>query len=204
MVMPNSCILCLTWGLIGSRCSYHDDRYLSTVVPVDGSSGLRYPTHHKRFIVKMFTFVAQNTFTPQEDTVQSFTYLFLLFFSCFVIKWQSEVSMANEQLAIFFRSSSIVLRQCVIPAAQTLVNSHATGNVSSSSTVIHGFNVILLIILSPALIIGWSLKLWQSELLCKFQDSYTTLNSKRSVWILNWGENLPVIICRYKDVRGKM
>lgn len=129
---------------------------------------------------------------------------FLLFFSCFVIKWQSEVSMANEQLAIFFRSSSIVLRQCVIPAAQTLVNSHATGNVSSSSTVIHGFNVILLIILSPALIIGWSLKLWQSELLCKFQDSYTTLNSKRSVWILNWGENLPVIICRYKDVRGKM
>ena len=63
---------------------------------------------------------------------------FLFFF--FVLKWQSEVSKANVQLAIFFRSSSIVLQQCVIPAAQTLVNSHATGNVSSSSTVMHGFN----------------------------------------------------------------
>lgn len=34
------------------------------------------------------------------------------------------------------RCSSIVLLQCVIPAAQTLVNSHATGTVSSSCTEI--------------------------------------------------------------------
>ncbi|XP_070829987.1 zona pellucida sperm-binding protein 4-like [Chaetodon trifascialis] len=51
------------------QCSYHDDRYLTTVVPVDGSSGLHYPTHYKRFIVKMFTFVDQNTFSIQKDSV---------------------------------------------------------------------------------------------------------------------------------------
>ncbi|TNN27303.1 Zona pellucida sperm-binding protein 4 [Liparis tanakae] len=54
---------------VGSRCPYHDDRYLTTVVPVDGSSGLQYPSHYKRFIVKMFTFVDQTNYSPQKDTV---------------------------------------------------------------------------------------------------------------------------------------
>ncbi|KAM4605264.1 zona pellucida sperm-binding protein 4-like [Polymixia lowei] len=57
------------WELLVDGCPYQDDRYLTTVVPVDGSSGLSYPTHYKRFIVKMFTFVDQETFTPQKDTV---------------------------------------------------------------------------------------------------------------------------------------
>nr|ALI16890.1 zona pellucida protein B [Thunnus orientalis] len=57
------------WDLLVDGCPYNDDRYLTTVVPVDGSSGLHYPMHHKRFIIKMFTFVDQNTFTPQKDTV---------------------------------------------------------------------------------------------------------------------------------------
>ena len=154
MVTSNSCILCLTWGLVGSRCSYHDDRYLTTVLPVDGSSGLPYPMHHKRFAVKMFTFVDQNTFTPQKDTVQSFTLCFFcFFFFYFIDKLRNTRQNFTVQLAIFFRSSSIVLRQCVIPAAQTLVNSHATGNVSGSSTVTHGSDFTLLIILSPAIII---------------------------------------------------
>uniref|UniRef100_A0A3Q3LWI1 Zona pellucida sperm-binding protein 4 n=1 Tax=Mastacembelus armatus TaxID=205130 RepID=A0A3Q3LWI1_9TELE len=55
------------WDLLVNGCPYHDDRYLTTVVPVDGSSGLLYPTHHKRFIIKMFTFVDQNTFAPQNS-----------------------------------------------------------------------------------------------------------------------------------------
>ena len=80
-------------------------------------------------------------------------FVFFFFFFFYVLKWQFEISMTNVQLAIFFRSSSIVLRQCVIPAAQTLVNSHATGNVSGSSTVTHGSDFTLLIILSPAIII---------------------------------------------------
>lgn len=57
------------WDLLVDGCPYHDDRYLTTVVPVDGSSGLSYPTHYKRFIVKMFTFVDQNTYSTKQDAV---------------------------------------------------------------------------------------------------------------------------------------
>ncbi|XP_059199796.1 zona pellucida sperm-binding protein 4-like isoform X2 [Centropristis striata] len=57
------------WDLLIDGCPFHDDQYLTTVVPVGGSSGLHYPTHHKRFIVKMFTFVDPNTFSTQKDTV---------------------------------------------------------------------------------------------------------------------------------------
>uniref|UniRef100_A0AAQ4PQH6 Zona pellucida sperm-binding protein 4 n=1 Tax=Gasterosteus aculeatus aculeatus TaxID=481459 RepID=A0AAQ4PQH6_GASAC len=57
------------WDLLIDGCPYHDDRYLTTLVPIDGSSGLLYPTHHKRFIIKMFTFVDQSDFSPQKDTV---------------------------------------------------------------------------------------------------------------------------------------
>nr|UTU47124.1 zona pellucida protein 2c [Sebastes schlegelii] len=46
------------WDLLIDGCPYHDDRYLTTSVPVGASSGLVYPSHHKRFIFKMFTFVA--------------------------------------------------------------------------------------------------------------------------------------------------
>nr|ALT10050.1 zona pellucida protein ZPB [Eleginops maclovinus] len=51
------------------QCPYHDDRYLTRVLPVDGSSGLPYPTHHKRFIIQMFTFVDQNNFSTHKDMV---------------------------------------------------------------------------------------------------------------------------------------
>ncbi|XP_029380649.1 zona pellucida sperm-binding protein 4-like [Echeneis naucrates] len=54
------------WDLLVDGCSYYDDRYMTTVVPVDASSGLHFPSHYKRFIVKMFTFVDQNTFTQQD------------------------------------------------------------------------------------------------------------------------------------------
>lgn len=60
----------LRWVLLGCRCPYHDDKYLTTVVHVDSSSGLQYPTHHKRFVIKMFTFVDPNDFFPQQDRVQ--------------------------------------------------------------------------------------------------------------------------------------
>ncbi|KAE8290910.1 Zona pellucida sperm-binding protein 4 Zona pellucida glycoprotein 4 [Larimichthys crocea] len=57
------------WDLLVDGCPYQDDRYLTTVVPVGGSSGLPYPTHYKRFIVKMFTFVDQNTYSTNKDSV---------------------------------------------------------------------------------------------------------------------------------------
>ncbi|KAJ8397759.1 hypothetical protein AAFF_G00434480 [Aldrovandia affinis] len=57
----------LTLGL--SRCPYHDDRYLTTLVPVDHSSGLPDPTHYKRFIFQMFTFVDAVFLPSQAETV---------------------------------------------------------------------------------------------------------------------------------------
>ncbi|XP_061835881.1 zona pellucida sperm-binding protein 4-like isoform X2 [Nerophis lumbriciformis] len=57
------------WDILVNGCPYHDDRYQTTLVPVHGSSGLHYPSHYKRFIFKMFSFVDQDTFSPQKDRV---------------------------------------------------------------------------------------------------------------------------------------
>ncbi|XP_062383653.1 zona pellucida glycoprotein 2, like 2 [Sardina pilchardus] len=57
------------WDLLFDGCPYTEDRYLTTVVPVDVSSGLLYPTHHKRFVVKMFTFVKQESLLPLQQMV---------------------------------------------------------------------------------------------------------------------------------------
>ncbi|XP_063067813.1 zona pellucida sperm-binding protein 4-like isoform X2 [Engraulis encrasicolus] len=55
------------WDLLIDGCPYAEDRYLTTVVPVDASSNLQYPTHHKRFIVKMFAFV--ESYVPVQQMV---------------------------------------------------------------------------------------------------------------------------------------
>ncbi|XP_051954500.1 zona pellucida sperm-binding protein 4-like [Xyrauchen texanus] len=57
------------WDLLVNGCPYQDDRYLTTPVPVDGSSGLQFPTHYKRFIVKMFTFVDPASLAPLQGMV---------------------------------------------------------------------------------------------------------------------------------------
>ncbi|KAM9844951.1 zona pellucida sperm-binding protein 4-like [Aulostomus maculatus] len=57
------------WDLLVDGCPYDDDRYLTTLVPVDHSSGLQYPTHYKRFIIKMFTFVEPQSLTPKRDKI---------------------------------------------------------------------------------------------------------------------------------------
>ncbi|ROL50522.1 Zona pellucida sperm-binding protein 4 [Anabarilius grahami] len=59
------------WDLLVDGCSYQDDRYLTTLVPVAGSSGLQFPTHYKRFVVKMFTFVDPASLAPLQETVCS-------------------------------------------------------------------------------------------------------------------------------------
>ncbi|KAJ8397779.1 hypothetical protein AAFF_G00434680 [Aldrovandia affinis] len=56
------------WSLLVDGCPYHDDRYLTTLVPVDHSSGLPNPTHYKRFIFQMFTFV-DVSLPSQKETV---------------------------------------------------------------------------------------------------------------------------------------
>ncbi|KAJ8281956.1 hypothetical protein COCON_G00044750 [Conger conger] len=47
----------LQWTLLVNGCPYKDDNLMTTLVPVDGSSGLPYQTHYKRFIVHMLAFV---------------------------------------------------------------------------------------------------------------------------------------------------
>ncbi|XP_048063869.1 zona pellucida sperm-binding protein 4-like [Megalobrama amblycephala] len=57
------------WDLLVDGCPYQDDRYLTTLVPVAGSSGLQFPTHYKRFVVKMFTFVDPSSLAPLQETI---------------------------------------------------------------------------------------------------------------------------------------
>ncbi|RXM92022.1 Zona pellucida sperm-binding protein 4 [Acipenser ruthenus] len=46
------------WNLLVDGCPYRDDNYLTSLVPVDAAtSRLPNPTHYKRFVLKMFTFV---------------------------------------------------------------------------------------------------------------------------------------------------
>ncbi|XP_016108559.1 zona pellucida sperm-binding protein 4-like [Sinocyclocheilus grahami] len=57
------------WDLLIDGCPYQDDHYLTTLVPVTGSSGLHFPTHYKRFVVKMFTFVDPASLAPLQETI---------------------------------------------------------------------------------------------------------------------------------------
>ncbi|XP_067282886.1 zona pellucida sperm-binding protein 4-like isoform X1 [Pseudorasbora parva] len=57
------------WDLLVDGCPYQDDRYLTTLVPVPGSSDLQFPTHYKRFAVKMFTFVDPASMAPLQETI---------------------------------------------------------------------------------------------------------------------------------------
>ncbi|XP_060702318.1 zona pellucida sperm-binding protein 4-like [Hemiscyllium ocellatum] len=45
------------WSLLVNGCPYEGDDYLTLLHPVGVSSGLQFPTHHKRFEVKTFVFL---------------------------------------------------------------------------------------------------------------------------------------------------
>ncbi|XP_033941260.1 zona pellucida sperm-binding protein 4-like [Pseudochaenichthys georgianus] len=57
------------WDILIDGCPYRDDRYLSELVPVGPSSGLECPSHFRRFILKMFTFVNPNSMEPLSEQV---------------------------------------------------------------------------------------------------------------------------------------
>lgn len=117
----------LRWILLGCRCPYHDDKFLTTVVRVDGSSGLQYPTHHKRFVIKMFTFVDPNDFFPQQDRVQQ---------SLFKLDSLTETVFLTKCTFFFFfffkkkRCSSTAPQLFAIQPAWTLVSSTVIDSVS--------------------------------------------------------------------------
>ncbi|KAF7224616.1 zona pellucida sperm-binding protein 4-like [Nothobranchius furzeri] len=46
------------WDLLIDGCPYHEDHYQTQLIPVGPSSGVLFPTHYRRFVFKMFTFVS--------------------------------------------------------------------------------------------------------------------------------------------------
>ncbi|XP_078112938.1 zona pellucida sperm-binding protein 4-like [Sander vitreus] len=45
------------WDLLIDGCPYRDDHYMTALIPVGALSGLQFPSHYRRFVFKMFTFV---------------------------------------------------------------------------------------------------------------------------------------------------
>ena len=55
-----------------TRCpNPNDHKYLTTLVPVVSSPNVQFPSHYKRFVVKMFTFMNQSTRLPTIKRVIS-------------------------------------------------------------------------------------------------------------------------------------
>uniref|UniRef100_A0A8C8FC06 Zona pellucida sperm-binding protein 4 n=1 Tax=Oncorhynchus tshawytscha TaxID=74940 RepID=A0A8C8FC06_ONCTS len=80
------------WDLLIEKCSYHNDKYQTTMVPVELSSGLLYPSHYKRFILKMFTFV-DHTLAPRKDTI----FIHCSASLCYPTPWDSCEPKCNKQ-----------------------------------------------------------------------------------------------------------
>ncbi|XP_031433469.1 zona pellucida sperm-binding protein 4-like [Clupea harengus] len=57
------------WDLLVNGCPSDEDRYLTTLLPVTGLSSHQYPTHYKRFVVQMFTFVDKDSLLPLQEQV---------------------------------------------------------------------------------------------------------------------------------------
>nr|XP_057932022.1 zona pellucida sperm-binding protein 4-like isoform X2 [Doryrhamphus excisus] len=55
------------WDLLVDGCPYVNDSYQTTLVPIGPSSGIMYPTHHRRFIFKMFTFLSTVVNSSDKD-----------------------------------------------------------------------------------------------------------------------------------------
>ncbi|XP_067909686.1 zona pellucida sperm-binding protein 4-like [Heterodontus francisci] len=59
----------LQWKLLVNRCPFTGDNYKSRLLPLDAASHLRFPTHHKRFVVSTFTFWERVTGRPLSGEV---------------------------------------------------------------------------------------------------------------------------------------
>uniref|UniRef100_A0A8C2KNF9 Zona pellucida sperm-binding protein 4 n=1 Tax=Cyprinus carpio TaxID=7962 RepID=A0A8C2KNF9_CYPCA len=56
------------WDLLLNGCPYKVDHYLTTMLAVE-HSGLQYPSHYKRFVVKTFSFVDQSSLVPLQERI---------------------------------------------------------------------------------------------------------------------------------------
>ncbi|XP_077452426.1 zona pellucida sperm-binding protein 4-like [Stigmatopora argus] len=57
------------WDILIDGCPNRDDRYRSSLVAVGLDSGLDFPSHYRRFIFQMFTFVDPSSLEPQKEQI---------------------------------------------------------------------------------------------------------------------------------------
>ncbi|XP_060891076.1 zona pellucida sperm-binding protein 4-like [Labrus mixtus] len=57
------------WDILIDGCPNRDDNYLSSLVPVGPHSGVDFPSHYRRFIFKMFTFVNKESMEQLREQV---------------------------------------------------------------------------------------------------------------------------------------
>ncbi|XP_067090476.1 zona pellucida sperm-binding protein 4-like [Osmerus mordax] len=58
------------WDLLVGGCpNPNDNKYLTTLVQVGSSPNVQFPSHYKRFVVKMFTFIDHSTRLPMTNQV---------------------------------------------------------------------------------------------------------------------------------------
>ncbi|XP_060893144.1 zona pellucida sperm-binding protein 4-like [Labrus mixtus] len=57
------------WDILIDGCPNRDDCYLSSLVPVGPSSGVDFPSHYRRFIFKMFTFMNKESMEQLREQV---------------------------------------------------------------------------------------------------------------------------------------
>uniref|UniRef100_A0A8C4SVL6 Zona pellucida sperm-binding protein 4 n=1 Tax=Erpetoichthys calabaricus TaxID=27687 RepID=A0A8C4SVL6_ERPCA len=70
------------WSLLVNGCPYTGDNYLTSLVTVDSTSGVAYPSHYKRFVFEMFAFVdpvAQQALAEKVE-ILSCAWFFFFFF----------------------------------------------------------------------------------------------------------------------------
>ncbi|XP_056612865.1 zona pellucida sperm-binding protein 4-like [Triplophysa dalaica] len=89
------------WDLLVDGCPYQDDRYLTALVPEVGSTGLQFPTHYKRFVVKMFTFVDPSSLAPLQETI----YIHCSTAVCHPASGSCEQSCARKRRAVAVKRS---------------------------------------------------------------------------------------------------
>ncbi|XP_017538858.1 zona pellucida sperm-binding protein 4-like [Pygocentrus nattereri] len=91
------------WDLLINGCPYQDDRYLTSLVPVNDDSGLQFFSHYKRFIVKMFTFVDPASLIPLKERV----FIHCSTTVCYPTATDSCEQRCNRQRRDIFRSTSL-------------------------------------------------------------------------------------------------
>ncbi|XP_063074718.1 zona pellucida sperm-binding protein 4-like [Engraulis encrasicolus] len=54
------------WDILVNGCPYTGDSHLTTLIP---STNVDFPSHYRRFMLKMFTFLDPQSFVPMQETV---------------------------------------------------------------------------------------------------------------------------------------